>query len=51
MKAGGILLILVCVSIVTADQWDDYKKQFGKKFKNKNDEDRRFFNFLQTIYY
>jgi hypothetical protein len=42
MNAKTIFLLVVCVAIVIADPWDDYKKKFGKKFKNRDEEDRRY---------
>ena len=42
MNAKIIFMLIVCIAIVIADPWDDYKKKFGKKFKNSDEEDRTF---------
>jgi len=51
MKFEIFYLLLACISIINADPWGDYKKKFGKKFKNKYDENRRYkYNLRLYIY-
>jgi hypothetical protein len=42
MNLKIVFFIAACIVVINADPWGDYKKKFGKKFKNKNEEERRY---------
>jgi hypothetical protein len=41
MKLFIVVVFISIVGLMLADQWQSYKKRFGKKFKNANEEKAR----------
>ncbi len=43
MRIALAILVVFCISLAYADVWSTYKKRFGKKFKNAQEEKARYF--------
>ncbi len=50
MNSIFIVLLLTCIVLAFADPWDDYKRKYGKSFRDSQEEHQRYSKLFKTAF-